>query len=121
MPTPGTLPPRDYMRAGFYLALGVVLLVLLALVVRRFAEATLAVLAPFAVGLIFALLLDPLADKLTKRGLGRTPAVGLVFAAFLLVFVGIGWLTIPALIAQATDLSQNGPTYITGLQERAQH
>lgn len=121
MPTPGTLPPRDYMRAGFYLALGVVLLVLLALVVRRFAEATLAILAPFAVGLIFALLLDPLADKLTKRGLGRTPAVGLVFAAFLLVFVGIGWLTIPALIAQATDLSQNGPTYITGLQERAQH
>ena len=121
MLTPGTLPPRDYMRAGFYLALGVVLLVLLALVVRRFAEATLAVLAPFAVGLIFALLLDPLADKLTKRGLGRTPAVGLVFAAFLLVIVGIGWLTIPALIAQATDLSQNGPTYIVGLQEHAQH
>jgi len=120
MLTPSTLPPRDYVRAGFYLALGVVLLVLLALVARRFAEATLAVLAPFAIGLILALLLDPLAEKLTKRGLGRTPAVGLVFAAFLLVIVGIGWLTVPALIAQATDLSQNGPTYIVGLQDHAQ-
>jgi len=112
-----TLPPRHYVRAGFYLALGVILLVVLALVARRFAEATLAVLAPFAVGLILALLLDPLADKLSRRGLGRTPAVGLVFAVFLLVIVGLGWLTIPALIAQAGDLSQNGPTYIAGLQD----
>ena len=114
-------PPRDYVRAGFYLALGVVLLVLLALVARRFAEATLAVITPFAVGLILALLLDPLADKLTRCGLRRTPAAGLVFTAFLLVIIGIGWLTIPALIAQATDLAQNGPTYIAGLQEHAQH
>ena len=114
-------PPRDYVRAGFYLALGVVLLVLLALVARRFAEATLAVIAPFAVGLILALLLDPLADKLTRCGLRRTPAAGLVFTAFLLVIIGIGWLTIPALIAQASDLAQNGPTYIAGLQEHAQH
>jgi predicted PurR-regulated permease PerM len=112
-----TLPPRHYVRAGFYLALGVILLVVLALVARRFAEATLAVLAPFAVGLILALLLDPLADKLSRRGLGRTPAVGVVFAVFLLVIVGLGWLTIPALIAQASDLSQNGPTYIAGLQD----
>ena len=112
-------PPRDAVRAGFFFALGVVLLATLALVVRRFGEATLAVITPFAVGLILALLLDPLAERLTRRGLGRTPAAGLVFAVFLLVIVGLGWLTIPALIAQASDLSQNGPTYIAGLQERA--
>jgi len=110
-------PPRDSVRAGFFFALGVILLALLALVARRFAEATLAVLAPFAVGLILALMLDPMAERLTRRGLGRTPAVGLVFSVFLLVIVGLGWLTIPALIAQASDLSQNGPTYIAGLQD----
>lgn len=116
---PRSLPPRDYVRAGFYLALGVVLLAVLALATRRFAEAALAVLAPFALGLVLALLLDPLAERLTRRGLGRTPAAGLVFAVFLLVIVGIGWLTVPALIAQASDLSQNGPAYVAGLQDHA--
>lgn len=112
-----TLPPRDYVRVGFYLTLGVVLLAVLALAARRFLEATLAVIAPFAIGLVLALLLDPLADKLTRRGLGRTPAAAIVFVVFLLLIGGLGWLTIPALIAQAGDLTQNGPTYIAGLQD----
>ena len=114
-------PPREAVRAGFFFALGVVLLALLALVTRRFAEAALAVITPFAAGLILALLLDPLAEKLTRRGMGRTPATGLVFAVFLLGIVGLGFLTIPALIAQASDLTQNGPTYIAGLQTYTQH
>ena len=112
-------PPRDAIRAGFFFALGVILLVLLALVTRRFAEATLAVITPFALGLTLALLLDPLAARLMKRGMKRTPAAGLVFGVFVLLIVGIGWLTIPALIAQAGDLAQNGPTYIDGVQDFA--
>ncbi len=109
-------PPRDAVRTGFFFALGVVLLALLAVATRRFAEATLAVITPFALGLTLALLLDPLVDRLTRQGLGRGPASGLVFGLFLLLFVGIGWLTIPALIAQAGDLAQNGPTYVDGLR-----
>jgi len=121
MLAPLTSPPRDSVRVGFFFALGVVLLVILAVVARRFAEATLAVITPFAFGLVIALLLDPLADRLMRRGLSRMPAVGLVFGLFLLVCVGIGWLTIPALIGQAASLAQNGPTYITGLQSSASH
>ncbi|MDQ2798469.1 MAG: AI-2E family transporter [Armatimonadota bacterium] len=113
------LPPRDYVRAGFYLALGVVLLALLAAVTRRFAEATLAVITPFALGLVLALLLDPLVHLLLRRGMTRMPATGLVFVVFLLLIVGLGWLIIPALIAEAGDLAQNGPDYIAGVQDYA--
>ena len=110
-------PPRDSVRTGFFFALGVILLAVLALATQRFAEATLAVITPFALGLMLALLLDPLVNQLLRRGLGRMPATGLVFAGFLLLIFGVGWLTIPALIAQAGDLAQNGPTYIAGVQD----
>ncbi len=111
------LPPRDYVRAGFYLALGVVLLALLALIVHRFGEATLAVITPFALGLVLALLLDPLVQKLLRCGLGRMPATAVVFVGFLLLIAGIGWMTVPSLINQAGDLAQNGPAYISGVQK----
>jgi predicted PurR-regulated permease PerM len=114
-------PARDSIRAGFFFALGVILLAVLALATQRFAEATLAIITPFALGLVLALLLDPLVNHLLRRGLGRMPATGLVFAGFLLLIFGVGWLTIPALIAQAGDLAQNGPTYIAGVQDYATH
>ncbi len=119
-PSTSPLPPRDAVRVGFYFALGILLLALAALVVRRFAEAALDIITPFVIGLVLALLLDPLADFLGKRGLNRTVASALIFALFLLLIFGIGWLTIPLLIAQAASLAQNGPTYIDGLQDAAQ-
>jgi len=109
-------PPRAYVRAGFFLALGVVLMALLALAARRFFDAAFAVITPFAIGLILALLLDPLADRLMRRGLGRMAAAGIVFGVFLLLLVGIGWLIVPALIAEAGNLTQHGPDYVKGLQ-----
>ncbi len=113
------MPPREAVRTGFYFALGVLLLIVAAFVVRRFGEAALGIITPFAIGLLLALLLDPLADFLVKRGLSRTPAVGLIFALFLLIIFGIGWLTIPPLISQATSLAENGPTYIDGIETAA--
>lgn len=115
------LPPREAVRTGFYFALGVLLLIVVAFVVRRFGEAALGIITPFAIGLVLALLLDPLADFLVKRGSSRAPAAGLIFALFLLIIFGIGWLTIPPLISQAASLAQNGPTYINGLQDSAQN
>ena len=113
--------PRRYVQAGFYFSLGIFLLVVLAFIARRFAEATLTVIAPFAVGLVLALLLDPLADDLMKRGLSRMVASSIVFGVFLFLIVGIGWISIPALIGQASNLAQNGPTYISGLQGTVNH
>ncbi len=120
-PAPRNPVPRRYVQAGFYFSLGILLLMVLALVARRFAEATLTVISPFAVGLVLALLLDPLADNLMKRGLSRMAASGIVFGVFLFLIVGIGYLSIPALIGQATSLAQNGPTYIAGLHDSAKH
>lgn len=115
------LPPREAVRTGFYFALGVLLLLVAAFVVRRFSEAALGIITPFVIGLVLALLLDPLADFLVKRRIGRAPAAGLIFALFLLIIFGIGWFTIPPLISQAASLALNGPTYIDGLQSSAQH
>ena len=119
MTVPNPLPPRETVRAGFFFALGVTLLLVLAVAARRFLEATLAVSTPFLIGGALALLLDPLVCKLTKRGMARMPATGVVFGLFLLILVGLGWLTIPALIGQASDLATNGPGYVTTVQTNA--
>lgn len=111
-----SLPPRAAVRAGFYFALGAILLLVLAVAARRFLEASLAVSLPFAIGLVLALLLDPLADKLERRGLKRAAAVGIVFAGLILVLVGAGVLLVPMLAQQASDLATNGPQYIAGIQ-----
>lgn len=119
-PTSRNPAPRRYVSAGFYFSFGILLLILLALVAHRFAEATLTIIGPFAIGLMIAMLLDPLADNLMKRGLSRMVASGIVFGVFLFLIIGIGYLSIPALIGQAGALAQNGPTYIAGLQDNAQ-
>lgn len=112
------LPRRSFVRAGFYFALGVILLVVVAVAARRFFEATLAVSLPFVIGITLALLLDPLVDKLTRRGLSRGAAVGIVFGGLLLLLVGLGFLVIPKLAQQAGNLAVEGPKFVSGLQGR---
>jgi len=112
-----SLPPRAAVRAGFYFALGAVLLLVLGVAARRFLEASLAVSFPFVLGLVLALLLDPLADKLERRGMKRIAAVSIVFAGLLLVLVGAGVLLVPMLAQQASDLASTGPQYIAGIQD----
>lgn len=104
------------MRIGFFFAVGVAALVAVAFLVRRLGEAALAVITPFVIGTALALLLDPLVNKMTRRGLGRGLASGIVFLVFLAFLVGIGWLTIPRLIEQAQQLAENGPEYVGKVQ-----
>ena len=107
---------RTWIRTGFFFSLGAVLLALLAELIFWFFKATLAMITPFVVGLVFALLLDPLVDRLESRKMSRPAAAGLVFAVFLLVLIGVATLAIPALIHQATQLAENGPKNIETLQ-----
>jgi predicted PurR-regulated permease PerM len=111
-----SLPRRDapylWLRAGFFYALGAALLGLLALVVWRLAAATLAVASPFVIAVVLALLLDPMAERLERRGMNRTVAAALIFGAFLLIFIALGIFIVPALIAQASQLAQDGPQYV---------
>lgn len=110
---------HEWFRAGFFGALGVAGLGVLALVTWRLGLAILSVLTPFVVATVFALLLDPLVDRLEKKGLNRVGAVGIVFGVFLLLLVGIGALAVPALIGQASRLAQDGPKYVENARDFA--
>jgi predicted PurR-regulated permease PerM len=101
---------REWLRAGFFAALGASLLCLLAWLLWQFASAVLVICAPFVVGLVLALLLDPLADFLERRGLPRFVAVSIIFAGFLLLLVGIGFVLVPALINEASKLRLSAPS-----------
>jgi len=69
------------------------------------------VLPPFLIALAIAWLLDPLLDRLQKRGCPRVLAVAGVYALFLAVFVvGLIFL-VPAVIEQAKELGRDFPGY----------
>jgi predicted PurR-regulated permease PerM len=111
------LPPRraarrDWLRAGFWAALGAGLLAVTAFSAWWLLSAAMAVAGPFVIAAVLALLLDPLADRLERRGLSRGAAAGVVFGGFLLLFLGLGALIVPRLIDQANQLAKNGPEYI---------
>ncbi len=108
---------REWFRSGFFAALGVVVLGLLALLVWQFSLAVVAVAAPFVVGLILALLMDPLADRLERRGVPRLGAVGIVFGIFILLLVGFFSVVVPALIAEVGQLRNGAGAAVTGLTD----
>ena len=113
---PPPAPAREWLRAGFLLALGGALLLLLGLAAWRLSTAALNVLTPFLVAAVLALLLDPLADRLERRGLSRAGAVAAVFGAFVLLAAALGALIAPALVAQAGRLAEDGPQYVQKLK-----
>ncbi|RYX84929.1 AI-2E family transporter [bacterium] len=104
--------PRDWIRGGFFAAVGVALLGVGILIAWKLGTAILAIVTPFVIALILALLLDPLVDRLQRRGLSRAIGVTLIFGSLLLLLIGIGIIVIPALIAQASQLSHDGPSYV---------
>ena len=66
------------------------------------------------VALVLAGTLSPVVDGLEKRGLKRPAALGLVGVAMAFAVAGLGFLVIPAMIAQVTDFIRMAPL----LQER---
>jgi predicted PurR-regulated permease PerM len=73
------------------------------------------VLLPFVLGMVIAYLLDPVADKLTAKGISRTFATVIVMCCcFLAVLVGVIAL-LPALKSQIVELSSNLPVYAQDL------
>ena len=107
----------EWLRAGFFFALGTILLGVVAAIVWRLGIATLNVAAPFVTAIVLALLLDPLVDRLQRRGMARGLAVALVFGTFVLLLAGLSALIVPSLIAQANQLSQDGPKYVERVRD----
>ena len=74
------------------------------------------VLLPFVVGGAIAYLLDPVADRLERLGLGRILATVIITAGAILVFVVLALLIFPTLIRQASGLVATAPQMIQQVQ-----
>jgi predicted PurR-regulated permease PerM len=68
-------------------------------------------LLPFVSGLAIAYFLDPLADRLERVGLKRTPAVLVITVAVILALVGLVVVLVPLIQVQVITLIDNGPAY----------
>lgn len=74
------------------------------------------VLLPFMAGLALGYLLDPVADRLERLGLGRLGATLVIMAGFVLVFVLIFIVVVPVLGQQLASFIEALPAYVTKLQ-----
>lgn len=70
-----------------------------------------AILLPFVLGMAVAYFLDPVADKLEEKGMGRTSATSLIVSIFLLITILSTVLLIPALADQLIGLIKRLPGY----------
>jgi predicted PurR-regulated permease PerM len=74
------------------------------------------ILLPFVVGMAIAYVLDPLAKRLTKRGMSRLIAALLILGGFVLVLVILLLLIAPILANQFSAFIDNVPAYVLRLQ-----
>jgi predicted PurR-regulated permease PerM len=74
------------------------------------------VLMPFAAGLVLAYLLDPLADRLERTGVGRLGATLIILVMFVTVFVAVLVVIVPLLATQVIGFLEKAPGYVTRLQ-----
>jgi predicted PurR-regulated permease PerM len=76
-------------------------------------------LLPFVVAFAIAFMLDPAADWLEKRGLGRTLSASIVLAIFVLFLIGFLVLVGPLLVGQVVDFVRHVPEYLSRLHDWA--
>jgi predicted PurR-regulated permease PerM len=76
-----------------------------------------AVLLPFAVGLVLAYLLNPVANRIERAGLSRAVAALIIVGAFVFGFLLIIILVAPLLGNQLAALIAKMPAYATRLQD----
>lgn len=69
------------------------------------------VLTLLTVAIFLTLSLNPVVELLVRRGLPRGGAVAAVFAMVVGVFVLLGFVVVPPVAQQATELAQNAPLY----------
>jgi predicted PurR-regulated permease PerM len=95
----------------FWLALALALLVLFVLLRG--------ILLPFLVGMAAAYMLDPLADRLQRLGLGRSVATLTLTVLFFAALVFLVLVLLPVIVDQVVDLAARLPSYLEALRARA--
>jgi predicted PurR-regulated permease PerM len=74
------------------------------------------ILLPFVLGMAIAYVLDPLANRLTKRGVSRLVAALIILGGFVLAFALMLLLIAPVLAKQFSAFIDNAPAYALRLQ-----
>ena len=75
------------------------------------------ILLPFVVGVAIAYFLDPLVDRLERRGVGRTAGAVMVLVGFAVASLGVLLLLVPVVNAQLGGLIASLPGYIETLEQ----
>lgn len=79
------------------------------------------VLPPFLISLALALLLDPVIDRMQRRGLPRSVAVAIAFAVVMGAVVSVSMAVLPRAIGQVADLTRNIDVYSVRVEGALDH
>jgi predicted PurR-regulated permease PerM len=74
------------------------------------------ILLPFVLGMAIAYVLDPLAERLTRRGMSRLIAALVILLCFVVIFATLLVLIVPILAHQLSALIEDAPNYARRLQ-----
>jgi predicted PurR-regulated permease PerM len=74
------------------------------------------ILLPFVLGMAIAYVLDPLAERLSKRGMSRLIAALIILGSFVLAFVALLLVVAPVLARQFAAFIEDAPGYAARLQ-----
>ena len=74
------------------------------------------ILLPFVLGMAIPYVLDPLANQLSKRGVGRLLAAVLILGGFIVALALLALLIAPVLAGQLSAFIDNAPAYALRLQ-----
>ena len=101
------------LRWGFIVTLGVLLALALAVALVNLQSVVLSVF----IAAFVALGLDPLVRWFERRGLKRGVSIVVVILLFIAAVVGIVWIVIPPVVAQATAFVKNIPGMVQKVQD----
>lgn len=101
---------------GVLVTLVVVLLWAVGLVLQRLSS----VLLPLAIAGIVAYLLDPLVDRLERRGLPRARAIICVFALFTVTVGALIGSVVPQIVNETRQLTLRIPDYVRNVQQKVE-
>ena len=76
------------------------------------------ILIPVAIAAILAYLLDPLVTKMCRRGMGRMPAITLIFVTAFIALGGLFWWLIPTVSIQSANFAKELPGYTQKARDR---
>jgi predicted PurR-regulated permease PerM len=74
------------------------------------------ILLPFVLGMAVAYVLDPLANRLSKRGMSRLVAALVILGGFVVALATLLVLIVPVLASQFSGFIENAPAYAQRLQ-----